>query len=332
MKLGCSYFGNRILRHARQDMQELIDCGCNFVVHTFNENDMVFCHKAVCEIVQMSKEMGLETYIDPWGVGKVFGGESFSNFVMNNMDAVQHASDGGPAGMACPNHPKFRAFMREWSDAAAETGADYYFWDEPHFYLPHWMGGRPGTWGCCCTVCKQKFEERFGIPMPAEVTVEVEQFKEDSIMEFLGELTAYGHGKGLKNCLCVLPHAEAEKSTNDWMRISSIPNLHVFGTDPYWLISKKDLSYVEVSSRLVKEVCDARGLEPQVWLQGFRIPGGKEPELVEALDIMINAGIRNIAVWGFLACEHLSWIRPDNAPLAWDTIKQAYRRLAEKYA
>ena len=122
MKLGCSYFGNRILKHAKVDMQELVDMGCTYVVHTFNENDMVFYHKNIGEMVALSHELGLEVHIDPWGVGKVFGGESFSNFVMQNPDAVQMVSDGKPAGMACPNHPKFRAFMREWTDAAVETG------------------------------------------------------------------------------------------------------------------------------------------------------------------------------------------------------------------
>ena len=47
---------------------------------------------------------------------------------------------------------------------------------------------------------------------------------------------------------------------------------------------------------------------------------------------MVECGIRNIAVWGFDACRHISWIRPDNPDLAWAKIKEAYavvRHLAD---
>ena len=142
-----------------------------------------------------------------------------------------------------------------------------------------------------------------------------------------GEPGPYLLQAAIAACHATAPAAE----DTDWHRIAGIPNLSVFGTDPYWLISKKDLSYVETSCRLVKEVCDSHGLEAQAWLQGFRIPAGKEPELVEALEVMVAAGITNISVWGFLACEHLSWIRPDNAPLAWQTIKDAYRTLRRRF-
>ncbi len=182
MKLGCSYFGNRILKHFLVDLRELQEMGCTFVVHTYSENDMVFCHAAVADLVAATKEAGLEAWIDPWGVGKVFGGEAFSNFVMQNVDAMQVLSDGLPAGLACPNHPRFRSFMREWIDAAASTGAQVAFWDEPHFYIPTWMGGRPNTWGCRCEHCQRLFEQINGYPMPTEETDQVHSFKEHCIV------------------------------------------------------------------------------------------------------------------------------------------------------
>jgi hypothetical protein len=330
MKLGCSYFGNRILKHVIEDMRELKDFGCTYVVHTFNENDFTFFRQTIGEIVQATRELGLEVYIDPWGVGKVFGGESFSNFVMQNMDAVQMINDGKPAGCACPNHPKFRAFMREWTDAAVETGADVLFWDEPHFYIPNWMGGRPNTWGCCCEVCQQKFQEQFGFALPSGETTEVRQFKENCIHEFLAELVKYGHEKGMKNALCVLPLRDESHSTANWERMASIPHLDIFGTDPYWIVFEKPLQeFVGNSCRQVREICETHGLESQMWLQGYKIPAGREGELIEALDLMAAEKIRNIAVWGFDACRHISWIRPDNPDLTWAKVKEGYRRLAK---
>lgn len=328
MKLGCSYFGNRILKHVREDMKELVDFGCTFVVHTFNENDLMFYHETIREIVDISHEVGLEVYADPWGVGKVFGGESFSNFVMQNVDGMQVVSDGKPTGSACPNNPKFRAYMREWTEAAIYTGAETLFWDEPHFYLPAWIGGRPNTWGCCCDVCRAKFEEATGKPFPKVEDADVRQFKEDSILEFLSELVAYTHEKGRKNALCVLPLRGKDHSTANWERMASIPNLDIFGTDPYWFAFKEDLDeFVRGSSREVKEICDKHGLEPQVWLQGYKVPGGRENELVHAVDLMAAEGIRNIAVWGYQSCGFMSYIRPDNPELSWAKVKEGFQKV-----
>jgi hypothetical protein len=333
MKLGCSYFGNRILKHFLEDLQELLEMGCDFVVHTYSENDMVFCHAAVADLVAATKEAGLEAWIDPWGVGKVFGGEAFSNFVMQNVDAMQVLSDGQPTGAACPNNPKFREFMREWIRAAASTGADVAFWDEPHFYIPSWMGGRPNTWGCRCGHCQKLFEEQMGQPMPLEETEEVRAFKERCVEEFLRELTSAAAGAGLRNALCVLPHRDSAHGTANWQRLAQIKPLEVFGTDPYWLAAKRSLEdYVRPACREVVAIARSNGLTPQIWLQGFGVPGGQEDELVRAVEIMCEEGVTNIAVWGIYACEHLSWIRPANPKLAWEKIKEAFRRARQFHA
>ena len=42
---GASYFGNRFPSHARSDLQR-IAAVCDYVIHTINENDLIF-HKAV---------------------------------------------------------------------------------------------------------------------------------------------------------------------------------------------------------------------------------------------------------------------------------------------
>ncbi len=326
MKLGCSYFGNRILKHFLHDLEELRAMGCDFVVHTYSENDMVFCHAAVADLVAATKDAGLEAWIDPWGVGKVFGGEAFSNFVMQNVDAMQVLSDDLPTGAACPNNPKFRAFMRQWTEAAASTGAQTAFWDEPHFYIPSWLGGRPNTWGCRCAHCQRLFLEQMGKPMPREETAEVRAFKETCVESFLRELTAYAAQLGLENALCVLPHRDTAHGTANWERLAQIRPLRVFGTDPYWLAAKRDIDYVRQASREVVSIARANNVEPQIWLQGFGIPAGKEDELVRAVEIMCEEGVQNIAVWGVYACEHLSWIRPANPKLAWEKIKEAFRR------
>ena len=67
IKTGVSYFGNRNPRHFISDLEEILTHNCNFIVHTFSENDQQFYKETMREMVSMSKDAGLECYVDPWG-------------------------------------------------------------------------------------------------------------------------------------------------------------------------------------------------------------------------------------------------------------------------
>jgi hypothetical protein len=112
MKTGVSYFGNRIPEHfVNRDLPDIIAHGCTYIVHTFSENDLQHYATSLKSMVTATREAGLEAYIDPWGVGGVFGGEAYSEFLPNNLDAWQTKLDGAPVPMACLNAPLFREFM-----------------------------------------------------------------------------------------------------------------------------------------------------------------------------------------------------------------------------
>jgi len=333
MRIGVAYFGNRMVRHVAADMRRLAREGFNTVIHTFNENDMKFNHLTMKEIVEVSHEAGHEVYIDPWGVGQVFGGESFSLFAqLHPLDGCQRISDGKPGACACPNHPAFRDFMKQWIEAAAWTGADIAFWDEPHFYLSNWMIGRPDTWGCLCEYCRAAYEKKFGERMPKIETAQVKEFKSECLVEFLRFLLKTAHKAGLRNALCVLPYDEPEVARKKWLRFARLPHLEVFGTDPYWCFpnSKKTVEMVGDYSRLVQEVCEKTGREAQVWIQAFLIPEGREPEVGRAIDLAAGAGVKNLAVWGVDACLTLSYIRPANPAKVWREVTRGFRRVARR--
>ena len=84
IKTGVSYFGNRILRHVREDMEDIRAHNCDFVVHTVSEEDMAFYKGTMKDIVAVSRDAGLEVYLDPWAVGGIFGGETYSKFIQRN--------------------------------------------------------------------------------------------------------------------------------------------------------------------------------------------------------------------------------------------------------
>lgn len=329
LRFGTSYFGNRILRHVETDMKQLVAQNFTYVVHTFNENDLLFYRDQMKKIVQVTKDQGLAVFMDPWGVGKVFGGESFSNYVCSNLDAVQILSDGKPGGMACPMHPRFRAFMVEWIEAALETGADGIFWDEPHFALPNWLGGRPNQFGCRCPVCQELFHQMFPHldQMPTTMTDEMRAYLEWGIHDFLSYVIGEARKRGAHNILCMLPHDPGDWGPANFEKFAAIPGLDVFGTDPYFEWMKKDMEWVDRWTKRTVEAARANKLEPQIWHQSFKIPAGREPLQIKAVDIAIRHGVRDIAFWGFDACDHITWIRGDQPELMWQMIVEKFGAL-----
>ena len=120
--------------------------------------------------------------------------------------------DGRRVVTGCLNQPAYRAFCKEWADAALECGTDYVFWDEPHWTVPEHVGVEAERWACRCNVCR----ERFGGPMPTELTDEVLAFRERSTVEFLREMCEHVAGRGGRNTICLLPATEGAHGISDW--------------------------------------------------------------------------------------------------------------------
>ena len=192
-RAGVSYFGVRIARHARRDLEDIAARGYTAVLHTFSENDLAYYRSTMAEIVAASHKLGLEVQMCPWGVGRTFGGEAESRWVTFHPEACQVLDDGRRVATGCLNNPVYRAFCKEWADAAIEAGTDYVFWDEPHWTVPEHVGvDDPERWACVCQVCA----ELSGLDLPQGLTPEVQQFRESSVVDFLGEVTAHVAARG----------------------------------------------------------------------------------------------------------------------------------------
>ena len=156
---GVSYFGVRTPKHALADMHDIKAVGFNAVLHTWSEEDQQYYYDTMREIVDRTAELGLTVYVNPWGVGRVFGGEAYSELTARNHDLCQVALDGKPKVAACPNHPEFRAYMHRWIESVCATKVSTIFWDEPHFYFEK---GGLSNWSCRCEKCRGLFSARFG--------------------------------------------------------------------------------------------------------------------------------------------------------------------------
>ncbi|MFA5093812.1 MAG: hypothetical protein WC512_01050 [Candidatus Omnitrophota bacterium] len=336
MKTGVSYFSSRDIRHAAEDLRDISGNGCNYVVHTFSEADMQYYKGSMRKIIEKSAEAGLEVRMDPWGVAGLFGGEAYSYFVAKNLGVRQITSDGRSVPLACPNNPEARQFLKKWVDEVADIGAKSLFWDEPHFYEPHWAGDRDNkTWGCRCLYCQSIFEQRFKYEMPEAYRQDIEEFKEDSLVFFVEELCDYARSKGLKNSVCLLP-IQSHLAGKFWDRIAAIGSLDNIGTDPYWIGLKKadekfDMeNYIRGFCRKVSSLARTYGKDCHIWVQNLSIPSGWEKDVEKAVDLIYAEGIRDIAAWSYHGTSSMSGLSCDDPGLVWKVLGESYKRTHER--
>lgn len=328
MRYGTSYFGNRILRHAVKDMQDLSAQGFRYVLLTFSEYDLRFHAGNMAEIVRSAKEVGLEVHMSPWGVGKVFGGEPFSDFVAQHYtDACQVLDNDRIVPLACPNAPTFRMFMQKWIETVINCGPDAVFWDEPHFHEQGFLSSIKGHWGCRCRYCREGFEEMYGFPMPREEDKDVVNFKKESIRDFIQDLTCSVKAAGLKNILYMTPGANVQASIKYWETLASNPYLDTLATGPYWRLLKLPSTIVEQYATALKALCDRHGKNAQIWLQCFLLPAGSESDLANTIGKVISEGVNDIAFWSYLASEHESYFRCENPEAIWREVTECVRKI-----
>lgn len=361
MQTGVSYFSARTLRHVRADLREIVDHGCTYVVHCFTETDLAYYRDTMREIVAATHEAGLEAWLDPWGLAGIFSGETFTRFPLDHPQTWQLLSDGRRVGAACPNHPETRAFLRGWVDACAAAGGEVLFWDEPHFYVGLWRGDLSGAWACRCDVCLPLFRERHGGDMPRDFTPEIRAFRESSLLDLLTEMCRYGHEKGLRNALCLLPSdlaahgfpqvqerlvqalesrlADVPAGTTEAMlhfgvgvgkfeAAAAIPDLDIFGCDPYWYIfGTEPEPFMRAYGSAAADAARRHDRGLQLWVQAFSLPEGREEELRTGLRVARELGATHVAAWSFEGTASMSRIRCARPEVVWGILSEEFRRL-----
>jgi N-acetylmuramic acid 6-phosphate etherase len=313
-RAGVSYFGVRILRHVRRDLGDIAARGYTAVLHTFSENDLAYYRGTMADIVAASHEAGLEVQMCPWGVGRTFGGEAESRWVTMHPEACQVLDDGRRVATGCLNQPGYRAFCKEWADAALECGTDYVFWDEPHWTVPAHVGvDDPERWACCCDVCTEL--------AGGEVT---QSFREASLVDFLREMTAHVGSRGGKNTICLLPLTEGSHGIKDWDAVAALPGLDVFATDPYWKnFDEEPGAFVGRFAKLLAETAARHGVRPQLWVPSFGLTREDIPDLEAAIEATRAAGIEDVWTWGYEACGHMTLLATPDSPLVWEAVTRA---------
>jgi hypothetical protein len=334
LQFGVSYFGVRNPQHFQRDLDDIARLGFDYIVFTFSEDDHRFYRGSVAECVQRTRQHGLKTWIDPWGVCGIFGGEAFTERGAWDIEGQQRRSDGRPLPLLCPNSPEVRTYLGQWITTVAEVlQAEAIFWDEPHFYLPYGTARTQGMWGCCCHRCQERFVTTYQRPWPAEETDEVRQCKQDAVADLLRELTATAAAQGLQNIVCVLPeHEYLDALEAKFDLFATDPHLDVLATDPYPLWHGREVVTTQVFCEALQRSCQQHEKGAQMWLQGFRVPAGQEVLLGEEMRLMAQCGIRDMALWSYLATAYMSSHTCADAPKVWEVFTQTMQDLRRSYS
>lgn len=329
--LGVAYFGNRYPHHARTDLRAIAAAGARFVVHTMSEEDLRWNPGTIAQLVAIGHEFGLSSWLTPWAVAGIFGGEAASYAVGHYPEAWQQDNAERRLPALCPRRPAFRSVMERWLAAAAATGAAVVQWDEPHLALLHRAGAE--RWACRCEACRETFRERFGAAMPEAWSAQVESFVDDLLAESLAWLVAGASERGLASSVVLL--ADEGASPAAWRMAAALPGVRYFGCTPYWLFSgipsEEMAGYVRRWGERVAAATAGTAAEPIGWVQAFQVPAGREPEVERAVAVLAEAGMRAIAVWSYLACAPMSALAADDPAATWAAVVRAFGRIGRAH-
>jgi len=326
--LGVAYLGNRFPQHAAKDLDEIAGV-CDYVVHTVSEADMSFHKSALEKIFSLSRHKKLEVWADPWGLGGVFGGEAFSDYLSKHRDSWQVLSNGRIVPNACLNRPEFSHFVKEWILTVRDLGAQVLFWDEPHMYWDFDTELR-GVFSCACPFCQDLFKKQFHQPMPKRLTLEVEAFRLQTLRSFLTGLFAFSESKNLRNALCIYAVTGLPIFETLWNEAAALPHLDIFGCDPYWRFASQPgppEKKVGLFSQKTVEIAEKNFKAPQIWIQAMKFRKGQENEIVAAVQEAVNKGVDYIAAWSYDGGALLDPVLSEDPEAVWKAVKRAFQKV-----
>ena len=330
-ELGVAYYGNLFPDRARSDIEEMIDHGCNSILIAMSEYDWIEWKKNVFEICQIAKEFNFTVHINFWTWGGVFGGEAPSFFLHNNDKYRQLiSSTGEKVPAACFNNPEFKKYIfKAIKILAKKDFIDGFFWDEPHYHYTN----TTEYFTCRCEKCQEIFTDFFKKEMPIGLTDDIIKFKENSIINFLKEISEQVKeiDTTKKITVCLVP-PPLETGIQDWDHCcaSLKDTIDVFSSDPYWLLYRESLDYVKKYTKKTVELAKKYNLESQLWCLAFLVPRKKELELKKAIQIFDNYRVDSIFSWCYRGAEGAS-VACRKPKEVWRVIGEAYTELKIKY-
>ena len=130
-------------------------------------------------------------------------------------------------------------------------------------------------------------------------------------------------------CNCGVSMAAEAAYADTLDRICSLPHLHNVGSDPYWYSQKGDISpyrFVYDAAKKNLQIATDYKKDHNVWIQTYKVPRGREEEIIEATAAAYDAGARTILAWGYMGSESNDY-RAQNPERTWHATVEAMRRI-----
>lgn len=331
---GIAYAGSWYPHHLDGDLKEIKDAGCTSITLTVNESDWERFRRAKKLTVQKAHDLGLEVHVNMHGFASFASYQVGSEYLMLHPEARQVYASGSyvQTSCGCPNDRAHTDWLKETlAHVIEELEPDAMFWDEPAFAAAQ---NFPEDWACRCGSCKSLFRERYGMEMPATLTDQVKEFRQQSVLDFMTEIISVSKAAGSKmDILCLMCWDRRGGSINpgwygvtDWEPFLSIPGLDVFSTDPYWINSLTFEYFVDNAADAIR-LARKYGKLSQIWVQLVWVPEGKEPEVARTIREAADLGADMIAAWSYKAEPGSDIYRAANPELTWQTLADTYRSL-----
>jgi hypothetical protein len=321
VNFGVSYFGCTHPRHFVSDFRHLRAAGLSFLVLPLSETDLWFNEGIVARQVSEARRSGLEVWLDPWGVCRIFGGESLSYFAARYPETAQRTRDGSPVPAACPNHPATRDFMLHWLNRASAIAPDGIFWDEPHFFVKTWHPENTPMRSCFCEQCDARARslmDRSARDLPPD---SLAAFQAQRLLSFILPLLQKTRDTGLKSALCLLPEelgGSLVLSQNPEIFATSVDFLSY---DPYdHLLPLEDSAKRAFVTKYIDRLSLAKArwnLKTWLWLPGFLLPDGHEKLFPRTVETARTAGVDYLSLWSYRGTEMMSARASEKPEKAW---------------
>jgi len=313
MRLGVAYYGSYLPWHLKRDLNDISSIGCDDVLLTLQENDFAVFTGKVRFAAKIAHEAGLKAIANFWGFARMLGGGRMSNLLTESVEWWQVNREGQRIGLGCMNNPKIIEAVNKMIEEVATNEYDGIFIDEPT------------RSNCFCQYCKEKFRREFGGSLLSATPNELEEFRSKSVIDFLDEVCSYTKSLDpkLETATCVMP-----RDADLWERTVKITALDNFGTDPYWLLWGKPVSYVAELTDTIVKLCRRNRKKSLMWILCWKIPSGKEEEIYEAMISCAEKRPDAIYAWSYKAGLG-TYEESDNPDKAWSTLIRAYRYIKE---
>jgi hypothetical protein len=314
MELGVSYIPAHLPEHIATDMGQMAAIGCTEVLVALQENHLATLTGALDFGARLAKEQGIRPYAVIWGLANTFGGGRMSNLLLRDTSLWCQDRDGVPFPQSCLNHPEFPRYVGEIALRCRAAGYEGVFVDEPT------------RQACFCPHCQAAFAASTGGALATASEPEIDAFRARTVWSYTAGLCA--HLKALDPTLvtitCVMP---SDRDT--WQAVAAIPELDVFGTDPYWLVSGGKMSIAQAAddAREVRRICQQEHKVSQIWLNCWRIPAGLEEELYNGGKALAAAGCDALYTWSFRGGLGTNEACDDPAR-AWASVERLYREVS----